>query len=122
MKRTYNAAAIEHSLAVFFGTPVNAPGRPWDESIFRQGDARRIAAMLDLVADRLEQRSSRIAWAPEDLKPGGAWRVLRASGANLRAHADGLRASGVALSDDPEWELLGIMIDVVDSLLRKLGV
>lgn len=118
----YDAAEIEHSLALFFGMPVNAPGRPWDESIFRHGDARRIAAVLDLVVDRLEQRSARIAWTPEDLKPRGAWRTLRSSGAGLRAHAEALRRSGVATPDDPEWELLGLMIGVTDSLLRKLGV
>lgn len=122
MKSTYNAADIERSLSDFFGLPVGARGRPWDESIFRRGDARRIAAVLDLVVDRLEQRTSRIAWAPEDLKPGGAWGVLRASGANLRARAEAMRHSGFATPSDPEWELLGIMIDVVDSLLRKLGV
>lgn len=122
MREPYNATRIEHSLSVFFGTPVAAPGRPWDAVIFRQGDTRRIAAVLDLVADQLDQRVSRVEWTEADRKPGGAHGVLVVSAARLRGHADALRHSGIATPDDPEWELLSILLDVTDGLLRKLGV
>lgn len=122
MRNVYDAVGIEHTLARFFGGTLGARGEKWDADVFRRGEEKQIAEIVEMVADRVEERAARVKWSSAEQENGAPQRVIEAKVSYLRRYAENLRKSGQTIREDPRWEMLGGLVGIIDSLLLKLGV
>lgn len=115
---TFDAVAIEHSLASFFGKQIGAREEFYDADTFRTGRPKNLAVIVRRVAEHLEEKVASIQF--NDTSPGGARAQVLESISRLRSLADRIKERKNDEPEDYHWEVFGALVTAIQGLLEQL--
>lgn len=115
---TFNAVAIEHTLARFFGKPIGDRFQFYDADVLRGGDPKELAEIVRQVAQTLESRVAFVRFRPQGV---ASPKVLLDNGISwLYGMAEQMETRRRREREDYHWEVFGAMVGVIIGLLETL--
>jgi hypothetical protein len=109
----YNATGIEHQLAIFLEKEIGARGGAHDADIFRSGNPKDLAKVVELIGKKLKERAARIEVSDEDKENGGNAPRLTMTGDSLLRIADQIKERSDREREDYHWLIVGDLCEAL---------
>lgn len=114
----FNAVAIEHTLARFFGKPIGDRLQSFDADVFRSGNPKDLAEIVRQVAQALESRVAFIRFRSQGV--GSPKVYIDGSIYWLYELAKQMETRRRYEREDYHWEVFGATMGVIIGLLETL--
>lgn len=114
-----DAVSIEWALDRLLGRSVGSRGGPNDADVFRLGDPKSLAIVLEQAAEAIVARASAIGLLDGPLENGSLGARIESAADSLRREATELKKKSKEEGETYQWRVIGDLISIVAALLES---